>query len=175
MEIIDLLPDSSRRTADIAVSFIGNNPDFFQQMLDIALKDSGTLSMRAARVVNLVSVNHPHLIRPHISSFIPSLSEFKTDGLKRELAKTIWQRSLDIDEESMGILVDTCFFWLKDPYEKVAIKVYAMEIIYKISQLYPEIKNELISTVENMMPRSSFGIKSRGRKLLKKLYREVEG
>ena len=50
-----------------------------------------------------------------------------------------------------------------------------MEIIYKISQLYPEIKNELISTVENMMPRSSFGIKSRGRKLLKKLYREVEG
>jgi len=174
MELKDLLADSSKRTIDIAVSFVGEDPDLFQKVYEFALEDKGPLAMRAARVVSQTSLQYPEIFVPFVNDLIPKLRDFKTDGLKRELAKAISHLSLNIDEEKLSILLDTSFSWFNDPNETVAVKVYALDIIYRISEIYPELKPELIFTLENQMPRFSAGMKSRGKKMLNKLYREVE-
>lgn len=171
MDLHDLLFDSSRRTADMAVSAISNNPEFFRKMLDFAMLDKAPFAMRAARVVQLASHNHPELIRNYLNEIVRKLPTFATDGLKRGFAKILTERSLDYDDETLGILVKTSFDWLMNPSEKAAIKVYAMEILYKISQFYPDIKPELISSIENQIPRSTMAVKSRGKEILAKLYR----
>ncbi len=57
MDLRDLFSDSSRKTADIAVAAIGNNPEILKKVLDFALEDRGVYAMRAARVVNLVLIS----------------------------------------------------------------------------------------------------------------------
>ncbi|MCB0804767.1 MAG: hypothetical protein KDC05_03160 [Bacteroidales bacterium] len=165
----ELLFDSSRQTADMAVNHIGSNPELFNKLVDFALLDRGQFAMRAARVMNLLTLQYPHLIRPHLKMLIWKLPEIKNDGLKRGIAKTLTERSVDYDEETMSVLVDCCFGWLHDPQEKVALKYYAMDILYKITLQYPELENELINTIELHIPEASSAIKGRGEKILKKL------
>jgi len=121
MELEDLLFDNSRRTADIAVNTIGNDPGLFKKMLDFAMEDRGRFAMRATRVVYLTAHNHPELIRPHLKEIIHKLPTFKNDGLKRCFAKIFTELSCDYDDETLGILVNVCFDWIINPHEKVAL------------------------------------------------------
>jgi hypothetical protein len=45
-----------------------------------------------------------------------------------------------------------------------------MEILYRAAQNEPDLKKELIDTIEWRLAESSAGIRSRGEKILKKLY-----
>ncbi len=171
IDLENLLFDSSRRTADIAVSIIGKNPQIFREFLDFALQDKGQYSMRAARVVQLSSHNHPELIRPFLKEIIHKLPTYNNDGLRRSMLKLLAERLLNTDEETKGILVSYAFETLMNPTEKPAMKVYAMDILFKISIEYPGIQPELISTIEDQIPRSTIAVKSFGKKVLKKLYK----
>jgi hypothetical protein len=157
----------------MAVQAIGDNPELFTKILDFALADNGQFAMRAARVVQMSSIAFPELIQPYLKNIIEQMSGFKTDGLKRSFAKMISEMVWEFDEEVLGILTDTCFKWLNNSNEKIALKIYSQDILYKISQLYPDLKYELISTLENHLPRSSVAIRTRSRKMIKKLYKEV--
>jgi hypothetical protein len=173
-DIKDLLFDSSRKTSDVATSVVGDDPVRFKMMLDLALQDKHPYAMRAARVVNFVALKYPELIAPYINDLIRRLPKLKNDGLKRSIAKTLAEQSFEIDEDALGLLVDLCFKWLNDPQEKVALKVYSMDVLYKISQSYPDLKPELISSIENELPKSSDAVGNRSKKMLKKLYAEIE-
>ena len=172
MELKDLLFDSSRRTADIAVGLVGDNPEIFKKFFDLALEDKTPYAMRAARVVQLACNNHPLLIRPYTKELILKFNSFRNDGLRRSILKIFTERSLNLDDESLGILVDFCFTCLVSASEKPAMKMYSMVILFKISQFYPDIKSELISTVEDQMPRSSPAVKSVGKKTITKLFKQ---
>ena len=174
MELEHLLFDSTRRTAGIAVNIIGKDPKLFKRMLDFALEDKDPFALRAARVVNIVTSKYPWLIQPYLKNLVLQLKEFKSIGLKRGIAKTLAEGSFDYDEETFGMLVDTCFFWFNHSSEEIAVRIYALEIVFKASGKYPEIKPELVSSIENEIPRSSAAIKSRGKRLLKILNREIQ-
>ncbi len=173
MELEDLLFDSSRKTADIAVSIIGENPEIFKKFLDFAMLDKDQFSMRAARVIWLSAHDQPWLVKPYIREIIQKLPNFKNDGVKRCLTKMLTEQSIDQNDETLGILANSCFNWLSEPTEKAAMKVYAIEILYQISKKYPELQNELIAAIEAQMPRSASAVKNRGSKILTKLYREI--
>ncbi|MCK5279227.1 MAG: hypothetical protein KAQ62_19445, partial [Cyclobacteriaceae bacterium] len=53
--------------------------------------------------------------------------------------------------------------------EPVAVKVFAMTVLFNIVQVYPELSEELEISIEEQMPFCSAGFKSRGRKVLKAL------
>jgi hypothetical protein len=72
-------------------------------------------------------------------------------------------------------LIDICFDWLISPSEAVAAKVFSMEILYKLSQQFPEIKHELIDSIEFGMHDGKPGYQNFARKLLVKLYGEERG
>lgn len=173
MDLKDLFSDSYRKTADLAVAYIGSDPVRFKLVLEFALEDDGQYAMRAARAINLSSFRHPQLIRPFLPLLVNKLGSFQNDGLKRGMLKTLFQRSYEYSDDVFGRLVDICFQFVNDPGEKVAIKIYALELLYRSSISYPEIKPEIISTIENIMPMASRGIQSRGKKMLKILYREI--
>ena len=174
MELEKLLIDSSKITADMAVHTIGDNPVLFKKVLDFALEDRDVFAQRASRVIQLCTSKYPHLIQPHLNEIITSLPGFQNGGLKRNVLRLLSQRTNEFTEEQQGILLDVCFKFIMNSDEKPAIKVYAMDILYDISNQYPDLKNELISTIKSQMPTASAGIKSRSQKMLKKLYKEIE-
>ncbi len=173
MSLEDLFSDSSRRAIEMAVNTIGDNPEAFKKVLDFAIEDKGKYAQRAARAIQMSSAKYPELATPYVKDIIKEMSGFKTGGLKRSMAKMISEMNWDFDEESLGILAETCFKWVNDTNEEIAIKIYSQDILYRISEIYPELKYELIPTLENQIPRSSIAIKTRSRKMLKKLYKEI--
>lgn len=173
MELEDLLFDSSINTANRAVEIVGKDPERFKTVLDFGLQDKPQFAMRAMRVVNMVADNKPELMEPFLTEVVGRVHEYKTIGLKRGLAKILSEQNYSYDEDTAGRLVHTCFEWLNDPAEAIALKIYSMTILYKISNTYPEIKHELISSIENEIPKNSAAIKGRGRRILKRLYKEV--
>ena len=174
MELEDLLVDSSKITADMAVHTIGEDPVLFQKVLDFALEDRDVFAQRASRVIQLSAIKYPHLIKPHLNKIIKSFPDFRNSGLKRNMLRHLSKHTMELTEEQHGILLDVCYKFIMSSDEKPAIKVYSMDILYDISNQYPDLKKELISCIENIMPTASEGIKSRSKKMLKKLYQEIE-
>jgi len=128
--------------------------------------------MRAARVIQLVTEKHPDLIDPYLGKIVGSLTDFRNEGLLRSMLLISTKKCPILDADQKGVLMDVTFNLLMDPDHNPAIKAYSMDILYEISKEYPGIKQELISCIEELMPRSSTGVKTRGKKMLKKLYRE---
>jgi hypothetical protein len=172
-DLYDLLFDSSTKVAVSATKVVGEDPARFQAMLEFALRDEKQFAMRAIRVINFVTEKYPELILPYLSRLINGMPNYKTIGLKRGVAKILSENYFNYNEDDAGILVDTCFNWLNDSAEPIAMKIYSMEILYRVSKTYPDIKPELISSIENELPRESAAIRGRGRRILKKLYKEV--
>ena len=173
MDLEDLFFDSSRRTVDIAVNTIGDNPEIFKKILDFALEDKERFAMRAARAIQMSVTKYPKIVRPYLKDIIGQMDKFKTGGLKRSFAKMISELDWDFDEDTLGILAETCFKWINDSNEEIAIKIYSQDILYRISEIYPELKHELITVLEHNYPHSSVAIKSRSRKMIKKLHKEI--
>jgi hypothetical protein len=117
--------------------------------------------------MEIVSDKHPELVEPYLEEIVVRLPGFTHDGMKRESTK-ILARSPMVKEQ-FGALMNICFGWLVSPVESVAVKVYCMEILYRMSEKEPALKHELADSIEWRMPEETPGYKSRGRKILAKL------
>jgi hypothetical protein len=160
------LVDSSRLVADMLVKDIGNEDSKFHEMLTIALLDEYPISMRAARVIALCTEQNPKLMESYISQLIYSLGTLRIDGVKRSFLKIIAETTIIPDEESIGILTDLAFTWLDDTKQAIAIRYYCVDILLKVSNLYPEIGDELQILLKNLLEGESPGLKSKSKKVL---------
>jgi hypothetical protein len=95
---------------------------------------------------------------------------FTHDGMKRHSLRILSRH--EIPETQTVQVINFCFKMLT-LFEAAAIKVHAMQILYTISQKVPEIKPELISAIELSVQEGSTGVKNRGFRMLKKLYKEI--
>jgi hypothetical protein len=169
----DFLGDSSRQTADIAVNFLTEHPEHFNEALDLALADIPLTSMRAARVIYLVTEKMPGLGSGIINEVIPKFTSLKEVGALRGLLKMTIPYVSILDEENDGILINCCFNWIESPGTKPAIHVYSLEILYEMSKKIPELKPELIAFLQHRNEERSPGIKSRSMEILDRLYKEI--
>ena len=65
-------------------------------------------------------------------------------------------------------MIDTCYGYIKNPNEAIAVRAFAMTIIFNISKPYPELLSELKSVLQFLNhPDESGGIKSRIKNTLK--------
>jgi hypothetical protein len=75
-----------------------------------------------------------------------------------------------IPERLHGPVMNYCFDFLQDPEETIAVKSFCMAILGQLAQSYPEIKNEVILVIEDLLEQgASAGIRSRAGKTLKAL------
>ena len=95
------------------------------------------------------------------------------ESVKKNFMKILAETPLEFNNEQLGILVETCFELLLSENSSIANKAYSMELLYKISEIEPDLKTELIAAIEEQIPEGSTGIKTIGRRLLKKLFKET--
>lgn len=172
--IEEQLVDSSRVIADVVVANIGINQELFDETVLLVMKDEYPLSMRAARIIQLVAEKHPNMMRVHVQDFINCLKHSKIDGVKRCLLKIFAEAPVYITEDQIGELTDLCFAFAEDQKEAIAIRAFAIDFLLKVMKQFPELKTELKSVLESIIPDGSVGLKHKCRKILKKLYDKVE-
>ena len=76
---------------------------------------------------------------------------------------------VNIPEDYQGEYADLCFELLNNPMEAIAVRIFAMEILWNITRNYPELAPELALVIREHLPNGSAGFKSKGRKTLKRI------
>lgn len=163
--------DSSRSFTDCMSALIINDEKLRGEFWEMFFANEEPYSRRAAWALDTVCESHPEWAQPYAKRLIEALRAFEHDGLKRHSLHLLTR--IDIPDEVKGDLADVCFGWLLSPSEAVAAKVYAMEILYNLSQEFPEIKRELIDSIEFGMHEGTPGYRNLAKKLLAKLYQEL--
>jgi len=168
----ELLLETSRRNTDFVADLIYKRPELFEDLFGIFAGNVEPVSRRAAWVVDTVSEKSPGLIESHLGELIGLLSKFGHGALKRHSLRILARSPLPM-ETNLGELIRICFEWLLSPKEAISVKVHCMEILYRVSQKEPDLKNELADSIEWRMNEENPGFRSRGQKILKKLNSEI--
>ena len=109
----------------------------------------------------------PDLIIPYLKPMLENVEHLKQSGQKRHMLKLLGLHPLPA--EPTGGFIDYCFNILQSRTEPVASRVHTMQLLFNISEMIPEFKNELRIVIEDAMFEGTAGIRSRGSKLLKSL------
>jgi hypothetical protein len=160
------LVDSSRFLADLLVSEIENDRRKFESMLAVALLDKYPVSMRAARVLQLCAVKYPSLPEPFLNKMTSLLSGIKVDGVRRSMLKILISSPVLPDEEELGHLVDDCFDWMQDKRQPVAVRAYAIDLLVKIIEQYPDLRLELITSLLAIQGNETPGMKAKCKQVI---------
>jgi hypothetical protein len=136
--------------------------------LKIAMDDIQPKNWRAMYLVDLIHDQNPELVLPYFSKMTEFLLSTKNSSKKRHLLKLV--SSHDVPDEDLVLLLEFCIREFTNAAEPVAVRVYAMQILFHIALKEPGFANELIDLIENEIEyHGSPGIASRGWKLINKL------
>jgi len=164
-----LFYDSSRALSDQVTKLIGNDPQKFQQLYEFVISGYSKASERAARSLDVCCEQYAELIYPYLDELVHHSASIKSVTKKRCMMRILTRHPIPENENTLGFLMNHCFGYLEDPKESIAVKVYSMEILYEMSKVIPEIRNELRHLTEENMRYGSAGIRSFGSKILRKL------
>ncbi len=167
-----LLSEMSRRNIDFVVEIVQNNPQLFDELFEMVIQNTEPLSRGAIWALDHCAEKEPKLMLPKIQELIEAFPAFKHDGLKRHSLRIL--RNYEIPEEKIITMIDLCFGLLHSPKESIAVKVHAMDILYRLSEKEPGLKPELAAAIEFQLHEASAGLKNHSEKLLKKIYKEED-
>ena len=140
--------DSARAIADVALQEMGLNPDYFSQVLELALSEKSPLNWRASRVIDYAVRDNPFLFFDHADRIAPLFPSFTNDGLKRSFLSAFKQVVNRLSEENLEIIIADSFDKLMDSKEKIAVRYYAALLLFEISKREPDIRGELQACLE---------------------------
>jgi hypothetical protein len=169
--IEEILTDSGRATADMAVDIISQKPELFSEAYDLCMKQDGKMSMRAARVVWLVAEEMHALFKPYFSDMVYRLPELTHSSVKRCMLKILSVYDLSDQEELHGIIIDVCFSRVNDPEEEIAVRGYSLQVLERMIKIYPEVTGELMSALQLMIESGPDTLSRYAAKRLKRIQR----
>lgn len=161
------LDEVSRESLQELEKQVTVDKSFFDILFQLVKENHKDVSWRAASAIWHIFKARKDILDQYISEITDLVPTLPYDGQKRELLKVILL--YEMKDINISSLINTCFDFLIYPNESLAVKVHSMQILYYISEIEPAIKDELISTIEFVMPYNSIGFKIRGVKLLRKL------
>ena len=147
------------------------NPDLFSLLMNITLNAPEQKTWRAAYLVDKIHDDFPELILPYLDRMVAKLPEEKNLSKKRHLLKLISMNA--VPEKHFSFLLDFCMETMASD-EPPAVRVHAMQILFNISEKEPELKPEILALIEHEMEyHATAGILSRGKKIAKKLQKQI--
>ncbi len=153
----------------VATSAI-ENPAIFIKLYEYSHSPDKKLAFRASWTLSKVCDKFPEIIYPYLSKIVESLNKIDNESTLRSFLRIISLSDLGkINSRQHGLLADFCFSTLKSGFSAIAVKAYSMEILYRLSLIYPELANELSTSIRILMEDGSAGITARGSMILKKL------
>jgi hypothetical protein len=111
-------------------------------LVKLALEKDPLLSSRSMWVLSHCSDINPLCVKPYYSTLILNLKNKRLhDGVIRCTLRLFQEQKVPIKHQSF--LIDKCYEYVKNPTEAIAIRSFAITVIYQISKPYPELLHEL--------------------------------
>jgi 8-oxo-dGTP diphosphatase len=160
----------SKKEAEWVATSAIENPAIFNKLLEYSGSSDKKLAFRASWTLTKVCDRIPELIYPYLPQIVENIGNIDNESTLRSFLRIISLSDPgELNIRQHGLLTDFCFRILNSGFSAIAVKAYSMEILYKLSIIYPELANELAASIRVLMEEGSAGISSRGHMILKKL------
>lgn len=154
----------------------GENPAIFRRLLEYSFLPDRKLAFRASWTLSKACEMFPEMIYPYMQLLLDGLNSIEDESTRRSFLRIISLSEISrLSIKDHGILADHCFKALNSQFSSIAVKAYSMEILYKLTRIYPELAHELSATIKMLQGEGSGGIIARGKIILKKLASEPGG
>ncbi|NLR77776.1 hypothetical protein [Chitinophaga eiseniae] len=162
-----ILAEHSRTQSLYVAGWIGNSASRFRQLIQLFLEDEYRVVQRSAWIISFVAMKHPALLTPHLPAMVARMEDAGIPvAVKRNVLRIL--QYLSIPPSLHGAVMNSCFRFLEDLEEPVAVKAFSMSILAGLAKDYPDIKNEIRLLVEDQLETNPTpGIRSRAKKVLK--------
>jgi 8-oxo-dGTP diphosphatase len=158
------------REVDWIANSAADNQVIFLKLLEYSYRGDKKLAFRASWIVSKVCDQYPEKIYPFLPDIIESLPQLENESVERSFLRILSLSDIEaLSPRHQGLLADYSFTALNSPESAIAIKAYTMEILYKLSVIYPELGNELAASIRIVMEDGSAGIVARGTMILRKI------
>lgn len=163
----EILKEHSKAQRDKINAWIGTNKKRFKELMQLFLHDEYRVVQRTAWVVGTIGEKHPELIKPYIEAMVNRMHDAGVHvAVKRNVVRAL--QYITIPESLHGMVMNTCFEFLSDPKETVAVRCFSMTVLATLSKIYPEIKQELKAIIEDQLEHEpTAGFRARAKKILK--------
>ena len=139
----------------------------FNHLFQFVFSDDHRIAWRSCWIIDTASEDFPELLADKLPQIIAGFLGTTDTSLKRHFTRILCR--YPIEEEYLGAIVNRSFHLLA-PCEPPAVRVFAMQLLFNISQQLPDLKGELISVLENLTDEGgSAGFINRAGKLLRQL------
>ncbi len=151
------------------------NQGIFGRLLEFSFGNDSRLAFRSSWVLTKVCDKQPEIIRPHLPGVIRQLRNIGNNSVVRSFMRILSQEDMNnFSDEEHGFLTDYCLGCLNNRSTPVAIKAYAMEILYRLTVIYPGLGNEAAASIRANMEAGQPGVVSKGRDVLRRIM-EITG
>lgn len=151
-------------------SSAASNPVLFRKLIDFTEDKDPRIVFRSSWALTKVCDTNPSLFSNYLPVIVRKLLASRNESAKRSFLKILTLTgTASLSETDRGQLAELCFSLLRTKDSAIAVKAYSMDVLYEISQDYPEMIHELASVLSLIPDDGSAGIKSKSRSLLKKL------
>lgn len=160
-----LLNNHDKKTCLEIAQWVGESQSRFNQLLDLTLYGDKKISSRASWPLNLCGIENPDFLEGHFEKLIEKIGQPGTSGTIKRNVIRIFQ-FINFPGFCDGQLMNLCFQFVETPSEPVAVKAFALSILGKLSEKYPEIKPELCLIIRGQLPHQSAAFKVRAKRIL---------
>ncbi|NOU46482.1 MAG: hypothetical protein HOO86_05395 [Bacteroidales bacterium] len=159
-------PVSKNEAVFVAKMFM-SEPEKLGELIKYNSCENAKSAMRASYILGNVWELEPQLLTEYQAELIKLLLETPFESVRRSLLRII--ESAPIPEEYLGQLFDICLAWMKSENHEIAVRANAMQVLYRICCVETDLAAELSEQIQLIVDYGSPGIKSRSKKILKKL------
>jgi hypothetical protein len=150
-------------------------PAHFEELFRLFCSNEYRVAQRAAYSVMICADKQPGIIIPFLGKLIKNLQRGDVhDAVVRNTVRVL--QNIEIPAKYHGTVANACFDLLNDRSRPIAIRVFAMTVIFNLSKLYPELRQELRLIIESELDEEvKPAFKNRGIKILKALHKLNQG
>jgi 8-oxo-dGTP diphosphatase len=160
----------SMKEAEWVALSAAENPAIFRKLLEYSYSDDTKLAFHSSWTLSKACDKYPEMIEPFLGQIVESIGKIENESTIRSFLRILSLSDLPkLSGRQQGMLADYSFQALNSPASAIAIKAYSMEILYRLSVIYPDLIPELAASINRVFEYKSAGITSRGKHILKKL------
>jgi hypothetical protein len=161
-----ILAEHSKAQTNKILKWVGSNQKRFDELFHLFLNDEYRVAQRAAWPLSYCVISHPQLVKKHFARLVKNMKKHGLgDSVKRNTVRLL--QHIEIPVKFHGDIMSSCFDYIIDPKEKVAVKAFSLSILDNLSKQYPEIRQELKTIIEDRWDSETAAFRSRAKKILK--------
>jgi hypothetical protein len=165
-----LAKGQSKQSVLAIVSYIGNDPDRFTDLVTIALSGEERSTILATWSMSYCVEAFPTLLDRHYNTLLKAASNRNSShAVKRSVVRAL--QFATIPKRYQGKVMALCVGFMENKKESIATRVFSMTVLANLTQENPAFKEELLLLMEDGMPFASPAYLSRSKKILKQLHK----